>query len=985
MTCGPLTRDENQNNAGLNDVLGNYSLTVVDTLSTLAILAGGPDDGHYTGSEALSDFQKGVADFVAHYGDGRSGPSGQGIRGRGFDQDSKVQIFETVIRGVGGLLSAHLFAVGELPIPGYEPEWPDDWDSDDPLELPPIKWPNGFVYDGQLLRLALDLSQRLLPAFYTTTGIPYPRVNLRHGIPFYPKSPLHKDSGIGGGLPGKEVTETCSAGAGSLVLEFTVLSRLAGDPRFEEVAKRAFWSIWNQRSTLDLVGGGIDAERATWITTASGIGAGMDSFYEYAFKSHVLLSGHDIPNGMESSTFRGGFSGLDPNSIQKPLIPEEHDPDNFLQVWHQAHAAIKRHLHNSWQNPNEDFHHPSYMNGNYQTGAIASLWIDSLAAFYPGLLTQAGELEEAVEAHLLYAALWTRFRALPERWSLRDGQVESGLSWWPGRPEFIESTYYLHQSTKDPWYLYVGEMVMKDIVSRCYTECGWAGLQDVRTGEKSDRMESFFLGETTKYLYLLFDQDHPLNKLDSPFVFSTEGHPLIIPKKRPAGGVSRKSASSAYFNSNFTHECPIPPSPLPLTGSVVAARSDLSHAAGVIGLHTTPNIHGELEEVGIRQTEKGPIPMLRPKSNHTYFPWTLPPTLIPANGTCHRLPEGRQLTLQFPRLGGRHDGLWPHIVSKIPDGGVFISALDDLKLQMVLEDDGVGSTWRITTVNTVPLGKEEVAVIDADLIADMTDPLFERIRDQHAVELVLANDPLAFIRRRAGVPGADGSLVSAYKAAVRTMKDGVGLVFPRLTQASSTADPSGEPEQDPEMPELDFDLDLLDLPDTEVTDYFLAATPVGKGAQLVPDGPSARYTSTTHPHSSVTLPWTAIHVLDSDLCDAPLPASVPRTNHVLVVRRGGCTFSQKLSNIPNFYPSPSSLALVVVVDEGTDDEGLVSPSLDETQFSPSGLPRYNPIPLVLVRAGEGGFDKFAGATGLGIRRLYHVQSRGTRISNLRVR
>src|SRR5690606_34920584 len=112
-----------------------------------------------------------------------------------------------------------------------------------------------------------------------------------------------------------------------------------------------------------------------------------------------------------------------------------------------------------------------------QTGAIASLWIDSLAAFYPGLLTQAGELEEAVEAHLLYAALWTRFRALPERWSLRDGQVESGLSWWPGRPEFIESTYYLHQSTKDPWYLYVGEMVMKDIFSRCYTECGWAGLQ----------------------------------------------------------------------------------------------------------------------------------------------------------------------------------------------------------------------------------------------------------------------------------------------------------------------------------------------------------------------------------------------------------------------------------------------------------------------------------------------------------------------------
>ena len=113
--------------------------------------------------------------------------------------------------------------------------------------------------------------------------------------------------------------------------------------------------------------------------------------------------------------------------------------------------------------------------------------------------------------------------------------------------------------------------------------------------------------------------------------------------------------------------------------------------------------------------------------------------------------------------------------------------------------------------------------------------------------------------------------------------------------------------------------------------------------------------------------------------------SVPRENQVIVVPRGGCTFSQKLSNIPNFYPSPSSLALVVVVDEEASDEGLISPTLDEAQFTPSGLPRYNPIPLVLAKTGEGGLEKFAGATGLGIRRLHHVQTRGTRISNLRVR
>ncbi|CAI4218709.1 unnamed protein product [Parascedosporium putredinis] len=835
VTCAPLTRDrENPANIGLNDVLGNYSLTLIDSLSTLAILAGGPEEDPYTGRPALEDFQSGVSEIVKLYGDGRRGFSGHGARSKGFDLDSKVQVFETVIRGVGGLLSAHLFANGDLPIPGYEPAPP-------PAGATPI---------------------RLLPAFYTNTGIPYPRVNLRDGIPFT-QTPLNYQSAAARGTYGRDITETCSAGAGTLVLEFTVLSRLSGDPRFEEVAKRAFWAIWEERSPLDLIGGGIDAERATWISTASGIGAGIDSFFEYAMKAHILLSGLDTPNETAVSFTRRN----------------EYKPH--------------------WQNPNDDFHHPSYMNGNYQTGAVASLWIDSLSAFYPGLLTLAGELEEAVEAHLLYAALWTRFRALPERWSLRDGQVESNLGWWPGRPEFIESTYHLYRATQDPWYLYVGEMVLKDVTARCRTDCGWAGLQDVRTGEKSDRMESFFLGETTKYLYLLFDPDHVLNKLDAPFVFSTEGHPLLIPREKT--GSSRSSAGP------------------------VAARTDLYHAAGITGLHATPNIHGEVE----------------------------------------------------------------HPVLKMPDEGLFIASLDDLKLQMVLETDsyGLSSIWRIVSVNNVPLGRDESAIIDADIISDMTDPLFHRVRDQSAA-----------------VKGGPNSFVSAYKAAMRTVKDRVSLVFPRF-QATRTPVPEvgrasaaaaaaaaaaafRDDNEDEDMYDLgldlDVDLDNLDLVHESI-DSFFAATPVGKGAQLVPDAPLAKYVSSADPESEIHLPWTSIYMTDQ-ACE-PLPLDAPRSHQVIVVRRGACTFSEKLSSIPNFYPSASSLALVVVVDDEGDpsEDGLVSPNLEHMQFTSSGLPRYNPIPLVLVRTPPGGYEKFAEATSIGIRRLYHVQSRGTRIANLRVR
>ena len=255
VTCVPLTRDSrNPRNVELNDVLGNYSLTLIDSLSTLAILASAPSDLANTGAKALQDFQKGVASLVfLQYGDGTTGPSGKGLRGRGFDVDSKVQVFETVIRGVGGLLSAHLFAAGELPITGYNPRRAN---GSEKLkfrkgEIPAIVWPGGFRYNGQLLRLALDLGQRLLPAFYTATGMPYPRVNLRHGIPFYQNSPLNKgqsDEHPAAGAP--EITETCSAGAGSLVLEFTVLSRLTNDPRFEQLAKRAFWAVWHQKSGL---------------------------------------------------------------------------------------------------------------------------------------------------------------------------------------------------------------------------------------------------------------------------------------------------------------------------------------------------------------------------------------------------------------------------------------------------------------------------------------------------------------------------------------------------------------------------------------------------------------------------------------------------------------------------------------------------------------------------------------------------------------
>ncbi|KAL8947055.1 MAG: hypothetical protein Q9183_007832, partial [Haloplaca sp. 2 TL-2023] len=88
LSCRPLTRDRvDPTHVELNDVLGNYSLSLVDSLTTLAILASSPNQASRT--KALHHFHSGVAALVEQYGDGTEGPAGSGLRARGFDLDSK--------------------------------------------------------------------------------------------------------------------------------------------------------------------------------------------------------------------------------------------------------------------------------------------------------------------------------------------------------------------------------------------------------------------------------------------------------------------------------------------------------------------------------------------------------------------------------------------------------------------------------------------------------------------------------------------------------------------------------------------------------------------------------------------------------------------------------------------------------------------------------------------------------------------------------
>jgi hypothetical protein len=48
------------------------------------------------------------------------------------------------------------------------------------------------------------------------------------------------------------------------MLEFTLLSRLLGAPRFERAARRATTALWARRSPLGLVGNHINIDSGTW-------------------------------------------------------------------------------------------------------------------------------------------------------------------------------------------------------------------------------------------------------------------------------------------------------------------------------------------------------------------------------------------------------------------------------------------------------------------------------------------------------------------------------------------------------------------------------------------------------------------------------------------------------------------------------------------------------------------------------------------------
>jgi ER degradation enhancer, mannosidase alpha-like 1 len=279
-----------------------------------------------------------------------------------------VHLFETNIRILGGLLSAHFLAI-------------------DPFIAPKLS----FKYNGQLVDIAHDLGKRLLPAFNTQSGIPYAWVNLRHGV------------------EPQETFDSCTAGAGTLLLEFGALSFVTKDMAFYNAARKALDVLWGMRcSETNLLGNSFNIQSLQWTSLDSGIGSGIDSFYEYLIKSFVYFSDYDL-----------------------------------YERFKIAYNATKRYLKNG----------PWYIEAEMLSGRPTHLQFNSLQAFWPGMQVLYGDIAEAIPTLDAFFSIWEKFDSLPERYYFGSNTAHSTEFHYPLRPELIESTYFMYRATKNPKYL----------------------------------------------------------------------------------------------------------------------------------------------------------------------------------------------------------------------------------------------------------------------------------------------------------------------------------------------------------------------------------------------------------------------------------------------------------------------------------------------------------------------------------------------------
>ena len=174
-----------------------------------------------------------------------------------YDQDQEVNTFETTIRMLGGLLSAHYLST---EFPEMAPLADDD---------------EGAAGEDLYLEKAKDLADRLMGAFDSPSGVPYASVNLKtsQGIP------SHDDGGA-----------SSTAEAATLQLEMKYLSKLTGEAYYWHKAEKVLQVIDDNGMEDGLLPIYIYAHDGHFRGNNIRLGSRGDSYYEYLIKQYLQTS-----------------------------------------------------------------------------------------------------------------------------------------------------------------------------------------------------------------------------------------------------------------------------------------------------------------------------------------------------------------------------------------------------------------------------------------------------------------------------------------------------------------------------------------------------------------------------------------------------------------------------------------------------------------------------------------------------------------------
>uniref|UniRef100_A0A915CMC8 alpha-1,2-Mannosidase n=1 Tax=Ditylenchus dipsaci TaxID=166011 RepID=A0A915CMC8_9BILA len=354
-----------------------------------------------------------------------------------FDKNRFVNLFETTIRVLGGLLSAfHLTG------------------------------------DRIFEEKAEDIGQRLIGALNSPSPIPYSDVNLQ--------TKGGKQPNWNGESSLSEVT--------SIQLEFRDLSRVTNNDTFEKSSFKISEHIHSigcssQDGLCEMFISPADGkfQASTTIT----FGARSDSYYEYLLKQW-LQTGKTI--------------------------------DWLIEDYKQAISSMSEKL---WRHSE-----PSklYFIGELLGGQKFSPKMDHLVCFMAGTLA-LGHQNGMPQAHLEMAEKLAETCFEMYRTPTGLGPEIAYFNMLPGvkgdinikpldahsllRPEAFEAWFYLHRITGDIKYQEWGWIAFEAIEKYTKLESGYASVNNVKKIPVShrDMMESFFLSESLKYLYLLMADD----------------------------------------------------------------------------------------------------------------------------------------------------------------------------------------------------------------------------------------------------------------------------------------------------------------------------------------------------------------------------------------------------------------------------------------------------------------------------------------------